>query len=250
INAYEMGTKNTLLDGGLTLNGDIFFYDYTNYQISRIVDRTAINDNFNATVKGAEVEASYEPLPGLKFNFSGGFEQTRVKNGQSSIDLIDRTDSANHPNWMIMKPFVSQPSNCVFPDYVIRELITDPGLGGIGGAGVSACGFAYTGANGNLDPATQHPYTPFPFGPGALYYNPGYSAEQQAYPGYDPAAPTAANPYHGQNTYNCFDYGPAPDNVEAFAKDLSGHELSNAPHFTVSFGTEYTIPVSEDWAAS
>jgi len=250
INAYEMGTKNTLLDGGLTLNGDIFFYDYTNYQISRIVDRTAINDNFNATVKGAEVEASYEPLPGLKFNFSGGFEQTRVKNGQSSIDLIDRTDSANHPNWMIMKPFVSQPSNCVFPDYVIRELITDPGLGGIGGAGVSACGFAYTGANGNLDPATQHPYTPFPFGPGALYYNPGYSAEQQAYPGYDPAAPTAANPYHGQNTYNGVDYGPAPNNGDGFAKDLSGHELPNAPHFTVSFGTEYTIPVSEDWAAS
>ena len=50
------------------MNGDVFFYNYTGYQISRIVDRTAINDNFNATVKGAEVEAMYEPLPGLKFN--------------------------------------------------------------------------------------------------------------------------------------------------------------------------------------
>src|SRR6185437_11947851 len=39
-------------------------------------------------------------------------------------------------------------------------------------------------------------------------------------------------------------------NGDGFAKDLSGHELPNAPHFTVSFGTEYTIPVSEDWAAS
>ena len=28
IDAYELGTKNTLLDGGLTLNGDVFFYNY------------------------------------------------------------------------------------------------------------------------------------------------------------------------------------------------------------------------------
>ena len=91
IDAYEFGTKNTLLDGGLTLNGDVFFYNYTGYQISRIVDRTAINDNFNATVRGAELEASWEPIPGLKFNFAGGYEETRVDNGQSSIDLMDRT---------------------------------------------------------------------------------------------------------------------------------------------------------------
>ncbi len=35
VDAYELGSKNTLLDGGLTLNGDIFFYNYTGYQISR-----------------------------------------------------------------------------------------------------------------------------------------------------------------------------------------------------------------------
>ncbi len=65
INAFELGTKNTLFDGALTLNGDLFYYDYKNYQISYIVDRTAINLNVDAKVKGAEVEASYEPLPGL-----------------------------------------------------------------------------------------------------------------------------------------------------------------------------------------
>ena len=52
-------------------------YNYKGYQISRIVDRTAINDNFNATVKGAELEATWEPMPGLKFNFAGGYEDTR-----------------------------------------------------------------------------------------------------------------------------------------------------------------------------
>ena len=84
IDAYELGSKNTMLDGGLTLNGDVFYYDYKGYRISEIVDRTAINLNFDATVKGAELEASYEPIPGLKFHFAGGYEDTRIKNGQSA----------------------------------------------------------------------------------------------------------------------------------------------------------------------
>ncbi len=46
IDAYELGSKNTLMDGGLTLNGDVFFYNYTGYQISEIVDRTSINLKF------------------------------------------------------------------------------------------------------------------------------------------------------------------------------------------------------------
>ena len=82
IDAFELGTKNTLLDGALTLNGDVFYYNYKDYQISQIVDRTSINVNFNATVKGAELEASWEPVPGLKFNFAGGYEDTRIDNGQ------------------------------------------------------------------------------------------------------------------------------------------------------------------------
>ncbi len=65
--AFELGTKNTLLDGAVTLNADVFYYKYKNYQISQIVDRTSVNLNINATVRGAELETSWEPVPGLKF---------------------------------------------------------------------------------------------------------------------------------------------------------------------------------------
>ncbi len=255
IDAYELGTKNTLLDGGLTLNGDVFFYNYTGYQISRIVDRTAINDNFNATVRGAELEASYEPLPGLKFNFAGGYEATRIKDGQSSVDLMDRTDKANHPDWVLMRPFITVPSSCIFPDYVAAALIKGYGVYYQGNQGVSACGYAY---NTHLDPATVAPYTPYPtaadFGS-----NTGGAAGALAgtYPGYDPLAGsvdpltgTITDPYTGQNTYNGHDYGPAPNNGAGFAKNVGGNQLPNAPHFTASFAAEYTLPVSEDWAAS
>ncbi len=79
INAFELGTKNTLLDGALTINGDLFYYDYKGYQISQIVDRTSVNLNFDASVGGAEIEGAYEPLPGLRFNFSGGWEELKAR---------------------------------------------------------------------------------------------------------------------------------------------------------------------------
>ncbi|HVP86418.1 MAG TPA: TonB-dependent receptor, partial [Rhizomicrobium sp.] len=111
VNAFELGTKNTLLDGALTINGNVFFYDYKGYQISEIVDRTSINLNFDAKVKGAELEATYEPRPGLKFHFAGGYENTRLADGSNSVDLMDRT--AGRPGWVLYKPFVTQSSNCI-----------------------------------------------------------------------------------------------------------------------------------------
>ena len=71
VDAYELGTKNTLLDGGLTLNGDVFFYNYNGYQISRIVDRTAINDNFNATDKGRRTRSNVGAATGSQIQFCG-----------------------------------------------------------------------------------------------------------------------------------------------------------------------------------
>jgi len=239
IDAYELGTKNTLLDGGLTLNGDIFFYNYTGYQISEIVDRTAINNNFNATVKGSELEITYEPLQGLRLKFAGGYEQTRIKDGQFSIDLMDRT--AGHPGWMVMKPFVTQASNCVFPDYVVLGLMNLSGA--LGSYGVSACGLAY---NAHVDPVNVG-------SSGPQSYDPSTNIpllNGQNYHGFDPLAGTAGDPYTGQNTYNGVDYGPAPNNGEGFAKDVGGNELPNAPRFTVSGSADYTMPVTPDWAGT
>jgi outer membrane receptor protein involved in Fe transport len=90
VDAFELGSKNTLFDGALTFNADVFYYNYENYQISRIVDRTSINDNFDAYVKGAEIESSWEPAPGLRFNFAGGWEDAKLAQGTSAVDLMDR----------------------------------------------------------------------------------------------------------------------------------------------------------------
>jgi len=239
INAYELGTKNTLLDGALTLNGDIFFYDYKGYQISEIVDRTSINLNFDATVKGAELEAKWEPVPGLRFNFSGGYEQTRLADGSKAIDLMDRT--AGNPDWILVKPFVTQASNCVFPVYVVAYLLNPAQDNTF--AVPQICGYAYN--NGN-DPVTNQTYTANPTSNSVQ----GRPIAPGTYPGFDPLAGTPGHPYTGQNSWNNIDYGPTPNNGAGFDKDLSGNELPNAPRFTTSFTAEYSMPITADWAAT
>jgi outer membrane receptor protein involved in Fe transport len=121
VNSFELGTKNEAFGGALTLNADVFYYDYKGYQISQIVDRTSINLNFDATVKGAELEATWEPVPGLRFNFAGGLQDSSVDSGQSAIDLMDRT--AGHTDWMVVKPWVASTSNCILPTSIVKGII-------------------------------------------------------------------------------------------------------------------------------
>ncbi len=226
-NAFELGTKNTLGDGALTLNADVFFYKYKNYQISYIVDRTSVNLNFNATVRGAELESSWSPVPGLRFGFAGGYEDATIDSGQSAIDLMDRT--GGHTDWLVVKPWVNETSNCILPSYVVNELLrfNQPGSPPKTEteAITNACLYAYTPGTAShypdqlVDPATTKPYAPDP-DPVNL---PGY-------PGFDPYA--------------------APNNGEGFDKDLGGNQMPNAPHFTASLTADFTMPVSANWAGT
>jgi len=224
VNAFEVGTKNTLLDGALTLNASGFYYDYRGYQISEIVDRTSINLNFDAHVKGAELEATWEPVPGLRFNFGGGYEDTRINNGEKAVDLMDRTDSANHPDWLILRPFVTQASNCILPAYVIAYLSFDGSALGNGPHGDGYCSETYLR---HVDPVTDQPFDPD---------NP-------------PTVSARGNPI-APGTYPGFDPFSAPNNGAGFDKELGGNELPNAPHFTVSVGAQYSVPLSSDWAGT
>ncbi len=214
VNAFETGTKNTLLDGGLTLNADIFYYDYKGYQISQIIDRTSVNLNINAKVKGAELEATWEPLPGLRFNFAGGLEDSSIDSGQSAIDLIDRT--AGHSDWMVVKPYPTSTSNCILPASVVRQLIEnnpqDPTSSAVFNPLILACDLAYGSGQGLL----------------GLFGNPDLSA------------------------FGVTDFNPsqAPNNGEGFSKDLGGNQLPNTPPFTLSVGAQYSMPVSDTWAGT
>jgi len=220
VNAYELGSKNTLVDGTLMLNASAFFYDYKNYQVSQIMDRTSVNTNFNATIKGAEIEALWEPVPGLRLNFTGGFADSALAKGSTAIDIMDRADATNHPDWMVVKPYVTQASNCILPTSVVNAVLyrnrmfgspNDTDMLSV------ACLQAYTL---NVDPVTLAPYEADPLGYGIP---PGYA-------GFNPTT--------------------APNNGNGFAKDLSGNALPNTPPFTLSAGAQYTMALTENWVGT
>jgi iron complex outermembrane receptor protein len=121
VNAYEIGAKNTLLNGALVLNGTAFYYDYKGYQISKVVDRTIVNENFDAEVWGAELEAVWRPTKALRLNASLGYLGTRIADGEKSIDIFDRTQG--QPGWTLLTPWIQQTSNCILPSWYVADLL-------------------------------------------------------------------------------------------------------------------------------
>jgi outer membrane receptor protein involved in Fe transport len=108
VDAYEIGSKNTLLGGAMVLNLTGFYYDYAGYQVSKIVNRTSVNENIDAKVRGLELESIWSPTRPLRFNASIGYLDTEISNG-TSIDTFNRTQS--DPNLTLVKSSAS--SNCV-----------------------------------------------------------------------------------------------------------------------------------------
>ncbi|ATQ41915.1 TonB-dependent receptor [Caulobacter mirabilis] len=109
VDAWEIGAKNTLLGGAMVLNLTGFNYDYIGYQVSKIVNRTSVNENIDAKIRGVEFETVWSPIDGLRLNANIGYLKTEIENGETSIDVFNRTQG--DPNLTLMKS--SAASNCV-----------------------------------------------------------------------------------------------------------------------------------------
>lgn len=117
VNAFEIGTKNTLANGAILLNLTGFYYDYKNYQISQIAGVSAQTINLNAKIKGLEFETVVTPVRQLRFNANVGYLDTRIEGG-NSIDPFNRTQG--DPSLTVLK---SSTSACVGQTAVIARLV-------------------------------------------------------------------------------------------------------------------------------
>jgi iron complex outermembrane receptor protein len=119
IGSIEIGSKNTLLDGTMKLNGSLFFYDYEGLQITRIANNSSINDNIDAEIWGAEVEFEWYPefLTGLLVDGAYSYLNTEVKNGSESVDPTNRT--AGNPAWVTVNEWV--PGATAGVNYVVNR---------------------------------------------------------------------------------------------------------------------------------
>jgi iron complex outermembrane receptor protein len=199
IDAFEVGAKNTLLGGAMTFNATGFFYDYKDYQVSQIKDRTAVNENFDATIWGLEFETVFAPSRDLRINANLGYLDTKIADGESSIDLMNRTQS--NPDYTLVKSWAQLPSNCVLPTAVVAMWLT-PGSGS-GGSNVDLCGGVRGFVGGFGRPTDPNPA----FGGGT-------------------------QPYDHRNY-------PELNGGAGLRADLGGNELPNAPHWTTNIGAQY-----------
>jgi outer membrane receptor protein involved in Fe transport len=244
INAYELGTKNTLFGGALVLNGTAFYYDYTDYQVSKIVDRTASNENFDAEVRGLELEAVFAPSLAWQFNATIGYLDTKIAGGEQSVDLMDRAlggdtpfttpDGVTWQGFSVIKPWVVAASNCVVPTQVLMGVLEEWNQDPPGSNLIALCPAG--GIQGGVVSGT----TPFFDEEGKFWTTQNESGFGRCDPDEQENCST--------RTYNPFT--DAPNVASGFAKDLGGNELPNAPHWTVSLGGQYNFDLTRNWQAT
>lgn len=85
IRAYALGNKSSLFDGRLTVNAEVFYYDYKDLQIT-IIDGIALRaENApEATIWGADLETNFEPIDALLLTASLGYLNSEFEEYRST----------------------------------------------------------------------------------------------------------------------------------------------------------------------
>ncbi len=79
INSYEAGFKSNWVDNTLRINGALFYYDYTNLQAFGLVgNEFRIFNIAKSRVEGLELESSWLPFSGFKWDTGLGLLNTKV----------------------------------------------------------------------------------------------------------------------------------------------------------------------------
>ena len=109
VDAFEIGSKNSFGNGALQLNLTAFYYKYNDLQLSKIVARTAVNENIDADIYGAEVEAIVRPDPDWTINLGFSYLHTKVKGDTFNSD--PRDFGGGRSDAVIIKD-ITNASNC------------------------------------------------------------------------------------------------------------------------------------------
>ncbi len=212
VNAFEIGSKNQF-GRALMLNASAFYYQYKGLQLSRIVNRTSINDNVDANIYGVELEAVVRPTAGLTVNMGASYLHTRV-----SEDLFvqnPRDPAAGRDDVVVLKDLQAA-FNCVVVPNVAGN-----------GAGARQLVGAFNGAIGLGGPVA------FPAGSGVTATG--------AYSLCGNLAATIANPSAGLRALFATPTGPLAFSVVnvGIAQSIRGKELPQAPNYKWNAGVQY-----------
>lgn len=207
IDSIEIGSKNTFLDGRLRFNIAAFYYKYKGLQISRIVQRTSVNDNINASIYGVEADAIIEPIRAFAVNVGFSYLNTSVDG--DTFFANPRDPSGGRGDAVIIKD-ITTAANCAVV----------PATAG-NAAGVQGYVTAINGGIGLAGP------TAFPVGSGIQGATTGAFGICSALAA---NAATVGTLFGGVSVAN--------DGVRV---NVRGNRLPQSPEFKASAGAQYTI---------
>ena len=230
VDAFEIGSKNSFGNGALQLNLTAFYYKYKDLQLSKIVARTAVNDNVNADIYGFEVESIVRPDPNLVINL--GFSYLHTKVSQDKFTSNPRDFGGGRSDSVIIKD-ITNGANCAvapgtagnaagsnaFVNFVNNTINTT-------GVDVNQNGVIAPGQGDILPGAGLQGTTTFPADGGIASTGAfGICGVLQAF------AAAAGN-------------GFDPNGIQVFSAgipvNIKGNELPQAPNYKFSAGVQYT----------
>ncbi len=204
VDAFEIGVKSTLMDGGLAINSALFVYDYAGLQVTRIKNNTSINENIGSSIRGLELEANWRPLfmPGLLVDVTYSALRAHVRD-TASIDPINRT--GGNPDYIVLNNI--DPGSLTGINFIARESQITPGVVAAFAESLPAATRALLG--GRAATGIFHPPN---------------------------AAGVAIPAYFSRRFLDAF----GVETLEGIPIDLDGNDLPNAPRHTFRLGLAHT----------
>ena len=104
IQSYEGGIKADLFDGILRVNASVYYYDYSNQQVTFSIGPVFATDNAGkSTIKGGELEVTLKPTQGLELRGNVGYSDGKY---DRYLDVGTNTDYAGNrlsytPKWTV-----------------------------------------------------------------------------------------------------------------------------------------------------
>ncbi|MEZ5709424.1 MAG: TonB-dependent receptor [Blastomonas sp.] len=224
VDAFEIGSKNTFGNGQLQLNLTAFYYKYKDLQLSKIVARTAVNDNVDADIYGLEADAILRPDPNLTINL--GFSYLHTKVSKDTFTSNPRDFGGGRADAVIIKDITNAANCAVAP--------TTPGNA--------------AGANGFVNQVNtlinQGAFASFGVQGGANLQG------TTSFPADGGIASTGAFSICGILSAAASTVGAAFGGVEVFSAgipvNIKGNELPQAPNYKFSAGIQYTVNFDND----
>lgn len=231
INAFEVGTKNVFGGGVAAINLTGFYYDYKDFQVSRIVNRTSFNDNTDAEVYGLELETLLSPIDAMTFNATISYQKTKIKD----LQLVDTRDPSGGRSDAVIIKDITNASNCVFTTAQAGTL-DQATLGAlVAGFNQGLSNAVTEGDNPNL---LRAPVAVDGTNALGAYSICGQLAAAAASGAFGAASDLIDVDFLGDGT------PVLPSGVEY---DLSGNQLINSPNWKVSVGAQYAIETAGGW---